>query len=391
MLGALLVAAIALVPLDVRGVDAATNVELNARASISVGLVDAQPSFDPALLDARAAASSVGTSSLASVVWPSFLVDAFFFLYGFQPVERIALGIAQAGWPQGPMTARASQSEAFASNLNGVIERPVIGGASNATASRDAALADVAAVTATLPGGVTLEGARSVARIDRTAGAELAVAQLWIERVQVGPLAIEGFAAEARARPGTTGEPTLTFAEMTIAGTPVRLEGDAVIAPTRALQEQVDAALAASGIEIGLLTRDADPSAARQRGLRIAVPFQGADPTGATYDARFELVLGDVSADGLARAAAARPPAPVTSRPPAQPGEVRAPVVPIAVAPPPIAAAPDVPATRIIRRVVTQAGVPAPRANARGAYAATLLLALVLLAFRPLIRQAARP
>lgn len=390
LVGALLMAALALVPLDARGVAAATNVELTARASVIAGIVDAQPSFDPALFDARAAASSVGTSSLSSVVWPSFLVDAFFFLYGFQPVERIGLGIAQAGWPQGPTEARASQSEAFASNLNGVVERPVVVGASHASAERDVAHAEVAASSVVLPQGITFEGARSSARIDRSAGAERAVARMWFDRVEIGPVTIEGFFAEASVSPGQVGRSTLTFADLTVAGTRVRLEGDTVIAPTRAAQELVDSTLAATGIEIGLLRPVADPSSARQRGLRITVPFQATDPTGATYDARFEVVLGDVAADAISTSSARPTPVRQPTRAPVL--SDRAEVVPVAIAPPPrFEALPDVPATRVIRRVITQAGVPAPRANARGAYAAFLVLALAFLAFRPLIRQAARP
>lgn len=391
LLGALLAASLVFVPLGARDAIAEGTVELSARASISASIIDAQPAFDPAFIDARAAASSVGTSSIASVAWPSFLVDAFFFLYGFQSVERIALGIAQAGWPQGPVASRATQSEAFASNLDGVVDRPIVGGASEATATARDARAAASATEATFPGDVTISGATSRADVDRTPGVVRAHAEMRIARIVVGPIEIRGLTATATASPDARAR-SLTIAEITVAGTPVTLSGDTLIAPSRAAQTLVDQALAATGVQIEILPTRERATGSGQQGLRIAVPVRATDPTGAPHDVRVEFVFGDVRAEAVETLLSLDTP---RSGPPSNSsGRTSAPIV---VRAPRDLSAPDLPATgaapiaTVERRVVTPLGLPGARATAGGAYGAFLALALALLALRPLVRQAARP
>lgn len=372
--------------------------EVRARASVSVALADAQPSFDPALVDASSSASSVGTGSISSAIWPSFLVDAFFFLYGFQSVERLGLGIAQAGWPQGPFDADATQSRIALSNLKGIAELPADAGRSSAHAAEGAADAEAAIATATVPGGVLITAARSTSRVETGPDGARGSAVNAVSEVVAGPLALRGVRGDATARVGAVPNASqhLEIARADVAGIPVEIDASRARAASASAQDTVDRALEAAGITVRLLPsteeRDAQGARARSGGVLVEVTAQATDPTGTPRNVAIGYLFG--AAEAAARATAL---APAVVRRPAPPVPTSAPGGPFVTPPAPPQAplfgprAVD-PVTRIRRTlVVTGTAIPAPRATARGAFAALLAFALGLLAIRPLIRQAARP
>lgn len=373
--------------------------EVSARASISVALANVQPSFDPAIVDASSSASSIGTSSISSAIWPSFLVDAFFFLYGFQEVERLGLGIAQAGWPQGPFVANATQSQIALSNLKGIAEFPADAGRSSARAAERAADAEAAATTAMVPGGVVIRHAHSTSQISTDADAARGRAQNTVSEIVAGPLTLRGVRGEAAASVGVAAEATqhLTIGAATVAGTPVVIDAGGARATTTSAQTAVNDALEVAGISVRLLPSTeetgADGARARSGGVLVTVTAQATDPTGTPRNAQIGYIFG--ATEAAARATTLTP----AAREPAAPrpsvfGPIDRGGPPTFVPPTRSDTGPPapVPGTKIRRTfVVTGGATPTPAASARGAFAAILAFALGLLALRPLVRQAAKP
>ena len=125
------------------------------------------------------------------------------------------------------------------------------------------------------------------------------------------------------------------------------------------------------------------------RGVSISVPLRATDPAGESRDVRIAYVFGDVHADALATEIETTAPPATPSQPVSWPRDP----TPAFAAPHARAEAlqPGAPATSVVRKIVRTARAPSPPASARGAYGAFMALAIALLAFRPLVRQAARP
>lgn len=378
--------AVAVAPARASQVPAA--VETDARASVFVAQLDVQPAFDPAFADARASTSTVGNASLASVVWPSFLVDAFFFLYGFQSVERVGLGIAEARWPQGPSRADATQSNLLFANGGDPSMFPGAIGRSVATADADAGRARAHTTELAAP---MLDVADAASVADASAVATASSRQT-LRRVAAGPLVIGHLDAVADASVALLDAPraraTITLTDVTVAGTPVRIDGDGVRAATADAQEAANAALQAAGVEVRLVpgSERIEPGSASAStgGVLITFAQRRDDPTGAERDVRVGYLLGAASASARSTAIVG-PPAP-----PGGPGHVEIPgtttVVPVGgdLDPAP-------PAGRGTRALVVTESSAVPPIGARGAYAAVMLVAVALFGIRPLVRAASRP
>lgn len=371
---------------------AATALEAEARASVLFSTVDVQPSFDPALADSRSSSSTIGSSSLQSVVWPSFLVDAFFFLYGFQSVERIGLGIAEARFPQGPEEVDATQSDLLFINGGDPDAVPGKGGRSHAEARDSRASGDVAVATASLPGGLLIDTAASRSAASTSDDVSVARATQEVAGLVLGPLGIETIRGTVEVRAGqvVTAASRLVVAGATVAGTPVELDDEGVRAATGQAQSQVDDALAGSGISLRIVPggeeRDGQAATASSGGVLIEVVAEQTDPTGAPRNVKLTYLLG--SAHAGARATSAGSP-----QPPAPSDDHRVtPEVRTVVVTPSGPARDEAPPTAFVRRrtIITTATTAQP-IGARGAYAAILVIGLGVLGIRPLVRAAARP
>lgn len=369
--------------------------EATARASVVFAIGDVQPALDPAIADSRAASTNLGSSALDSVAWPGFLPDAFFFLYGFQSVERVGLGIAEARYPQGPTRVDATQSNLLFANGGSAESVPGSAGRSRAVAGDGNASGDVAIVTAAIAGGGTIGHGTSASGV-RTAGVEATGgARQALDDVTVGPLSIEAIRGDASASAGAD-EPSfsshLVVAGATVAGTPVTIDGDGVRAQTAALQRQVDDALRASGITASLVpasqSHDTNGASVSSGGVLLGVTVDAIDPTGTPRNAHVVYLLG--SATVTVRSAA------LTIASPTVLGEhferpvmtTRTVLVPQSPRP---RIAPDVPAApRHRRRVIITETAAGVAASARGAYAFLFLVGFGLLLIRPLVRAASR-
>lgn len=362
--------------------------ETSARASIVAAVLDAQPAFDPALVDSRAARSNIGRSSLNSVVWPSFLADAFFFLYGFQSVERVALGISEARSPQGPERERATLSDLAFANGGDASLVPGAAGRSESRAVFSGAHGVAAVAEVSLPGGVVADGARSTSSV---AGA-VASAEQSVAGLVAGPLRVASLRGRARVADGVASS-SLDIVDATVAGVPVRIDREGARAATDPLQERVDEALAGSGVQVRLLpSRSRDGSSegeASSGGMLVEARVVAQDPSGTPRDVKVGYVFGAARAAVSVGAAGDVVSGPA---PDGVPSSIDVPVVdPVVGAPagPPAAGSGGGPLVRR-RFVVTDAAAGLP-ASARGAYGGLMLLGLSLLLVRPLVRASARP
>ncbi len=388
----LVAAALALVPLAPAGASEVAVLEASARASMLFAVADAQPRFDPAIVDSRASSSTIGTSALNSVAWPSFLVDAFFFLYGFQSVERLGLGIAEAGFPHGPFEADATQSNLLFMNGGDASTIPGHAGRAHSLAGRDGASGDAAAGRITLPLG-TIGTAVAVSGITTSGGQSDAHASQTLHDVVVGPLKIRSIAGRASTRAGkiVSASQRLVIGGATVAGTEVEVTGEGARAQTDAAQRQVNAALAAAGVEVRLapaVESTETDSVASSGGVLIEVHAEPTDPTGTPRNLEIAYLFGSARAASSADLFDA-------PQPPHKPGRfIQLPSITIPGAPGPSLGPPSRDAERadrIVRRyVVLTSAAPIEHVGARGAYLALMLLALGLVSIRPFMRAMSR-
>lgn len=363
--------------------------EASARASVLAATLDVQPSFDPAIAESRSTSSNVGTTSLDGVIWPGFLVDAFFFLYGFQSVERLGLGISEARWPQGPTDADATLSGVALASVTDPAAAPAKVGESSASARPTGASGRSSIAAVSLPGGVAIAAASSSSHVRTAGGVASGEALQEVAGVTAGPLEIETIRADASAAAGQrrAAESSLLVVGARVAGQAVSVDDEGVRAATDAAQEIVDAALGASGIAVRLVPAarkvSGDDAEASSGGVLVSVRAAQEDPTGTPRNVEVGYLLGAASVSARAVPLDA-PPAP--PRPGAEAlGTTFSRARPAAAEDAPPAAPP----TLIRRRVIATSA--APGSDARGAYGAVVLAALALLLARPLIRFASRP
>lgn len=363
--------------------------EASARGSVWAGLIDVQPSFDPAFADSISTASSVGTSSLNSIVWPSFLADAMFFLYEeqfrAQTYERMIFAISNAGWPQGPEDADATLTK----NLPEAV--PGRGGRSIAHAGSDGASGEVALLaTAPLEDSI-VSAAASSSKVVTKNGVASAYALQQATQISVGPLVVGLVRGEVSAEAGKGAQPTATsdlvVTGATIAGVPVEITEEGARAGSDTLQGLIDTALGDRGLTVRLLpaSKDLKPNAASisSGGMLVRFHVEATDPLGTPRNATLGMLFGNATASARAEPLPAPPIAVPGPTDVVRPPSVNTVVVPGSV-PPPSLAAPLVRRRTILTRATAEAG------DARGLYGAVVLAALGLLFVRPLVRVASR-
>lgn len=376
-----------------RAQEASRALEAEARASVLAATIDVQPAFDPALVDSRSTSSTVGASSLQSIIWPSFLLDAFMFLYGFQSVERVGLGIAEARWPQGPQSVDATQSDLLFLNGGDPDAVPGKGGVARAAASDGSASGHASAAETTLPGGIVIGKARSSSSVRTANDVSDAGARETLHDIVAGPLAvrtIEGTAGAHASASDATATQRLIVAGATVNGTPVTVDDEGVHAQTAALQRQVDEALRAAGVTVALLpgARNEKPghATASTGGLLVNVRARATDPSGTPRNVTIGYLLGAASAGARSESLGARP-----SRVLGDTVDRGTRTIVERFVIPATRESRDVAAPSYRRRIIVTAAATGPGVGARGAYLAVMLAAFGLLLTRRLVRAAARP
>ena len=86
-----------------------------ASAAVVVGNLD--PDVDVWPMYSESSIDNQSSHGLSGAIWPGFLVDAFFFLYGVHPEMRAGLGISETQWPNPPHTARAESTGFLLANF----------------------------------------------------------------------------------------------------------------------------------------------------------------------------------------------------------------------------------------------------------------------------------
>lgn len=86
-----------------------------AASAVAIGNVNPNVDFWP--IYSTSSIDNEISHGLSGAMWPGFLVDAFFWLYGFQPIERAALGISESQFPSLPHATEASSSAFVMSNF----------------------------------------------------------------------------------------------------------------------------------------------------------------------------------------------------------------------------------------------------------------------------------
>lgn len=86
-----------------------------ASAAVVVGNFD--PDVDVWPIYSESSIDNQSSHGLSGAIWPGFLVDAFFFLYGVHPQMRAGLGISETQWPNPPHTARAESTGFLLANF----------------------------------------------------------------------------------------------------------------------------------------------------------------------------------------------------------------------------------------------------------------------------------
>lgn len=392
---ALLFAAVTLLAAAVAGpavaAEDARALEASARGSVWAGVINVEPNFDPAFADSISTASSVGTSSLDSIVWPSFLADAMFYLYEeqfqAQTYERQLMAISHALWPQGPGETDATLS----GRIPGLDALPGRGGRSVARAGADGASGDVALVaTAPLENSI-LAGVASSSEVVTAKGVARAHALQQATQISIGPLVVGlvrgDVTAEAGKGPHTTATSSLVVTGASVAGVPVEITEEGARAGADQLQSVVDAALGDRGLTVRLLPASREiknhESSVSSGGMLVRFHVEATDPTGTPYNATIGMLFGGATASARAEPLPAPPIAVPGPTGVVRPPSVTTTIVP-GTAPAPSLAAPLLRRRTILTRASGEAG------DARGLYGAVVLAALGLLLVRPLVRAASR-
>jgi hypothetical protein len=254
----------------------------SALSSSTVVLAAVNPNFDLWPVYSYSEMDNAASHTLSAGFWPGFLIDAFFWLYKFQPVERSALGVAESLWPNAPHVEEASSSRyatgnvsdlcGFALGVNAALESacrtawdPLVGGdaahagTARATSARTDARGVAQGTRVTLPGGIQIGALRSTSNT-HAMGAEAAVseaAQLATD-VHVGSsLVIETIEALATAQAsgrsgGATASSVLHLGRVTFNGQPAEIDDQGVHVITDEGAQSVNAVLAAQGFDVRL-------------------------------------------------------------------------------------------------------------------------------------------
>jgi hypothetical protein len=385
-------------PAGPAGADSALTAD--ARASIQVGKIFVQPDLDPAIIDSRSSASTLGRTSLDSVIYPSFLIDAFIFLYGQQldqflaplgqhPNPRAMLGISEARSPQGPESADATWSRVYPGLFGIPNPLPVEAGRSVAFASKDAAHGESTIATQQLGLG-SLNNAISQTSVKTAAGIATAEAHQSVIGIDFGTLRIDAIRGSASGSVGG-GAPivrtSLDVVGATVNDQPVTIDTEGVRAAAAPLQDQVDQSLAQAGLTVRLLesakNTSSDSVSGSSGGVLVEFHPPATDVLGVPRDVTLGVLLGSASVEAHASPLSA----PIAGVPPIVEGT--GPKTSTVVIP----GVPGLAGQRsplIHRRLLITTTPSGSGANVRGAYAAIVFIALGLIFARPLLRAASR-
>lgn len=278
-----------------------------ALSSATVALAAVNPNFDLWPVYSFSEMDNAASHTLSAGVWPGFLIDAFFWLYKFQPVERGALGVAESLWPNAPHTAEASSSRYATSNTSDLcgfalganpaaeaacrtVWDPFVAGNSlrggTAHASSAETKADGAAQGAglSLPGGIEVAGVHSGSSTS-AADARTAVSEATqrVKEIRIGTsLVIESIEARAVARAngganGASALSVLTLGRVTFNGQAATIDDRGVHVMADEGASSANAILAAQGFDVRLFqgrddaAQDGTAATASSGGLVVRV------------------------------------------------------------------------------------------------------------------------
>jgi hypothetical protein len=271
-----------------------------ALSAAAVAVASVEPNFDFWPVFAESSMNNSLSHGLAAGFWPGFLIDAFFFIYGFQTTERGALGVSESQYPNPPQDAKASSTGFLLGNFSQGCEflfgrqgsttdtckryaAPVLDppGAAGTSETHSAPLSSNGAAHATrftYPGileAADVQSATSSKFVDGHARVEAIFAakdvtigaQLHIDAIRARSLSVAGGSPVAQSE--------LSLAGVTFAGQSARIDDQGVHVTGDQSTDAANASLAAQGIEVRLVQgrRQAggDQVAASSGGLRVRV------------------------------------------------------------------------------------------------------------------------
>lgn len=277
-----------------------------ALASGAVAVTWVNPDFDFWPIYSLSTMQNDTSHGMSGAIWPGFLVDAFFWLYGFQTLERAALGISESQWPNQPHDARASSSRFVMSNFSQgcaflfgaqgpahdncrrVVD-PILNdppGSAGTSTSRSGRLTSSGQADATrysVPGVLDAAAVRTTTDTRFVDGRTIVEAKLVATDVTIGAgLHVETL--EARSVSVATGDAataktdsTLSVLGATFNGTPVTIDDQGVHNDLDQAAVSFNDALAAQGLEVRLVqgrsqvSPEGDLVSTSTGGLRIRV------------------------------------------------------------------------------------------------------------------------
>lgn len=269
-----------------------------AAAAVLVGNVD--PDVDVWPLYSESSIDNESSHGLSGAIWPGFLVDAFFFLYGVQPQMRAGMGISESQWPNPPHVSQASSTGfftgSFADGCEGAFgaqacdgffstidPAPVGGGESRTESARLRSQGSARGTRFDIPGVLEATEGRA-STISRFVGGRTLVESVFTARdVTIGGvlhidfIEARSLAAAASRHRDAEATSTLRITGADFGGDPVVFDSQGFHVQGDRSTDELNAALAAQGIELrpsrGRQTVADDGSAAEAAtgGLQVTI------------------------------------------------------------------------------------------------------------------------
>jgi hypothetical protein len=242
-----------------------------AAAAVAAGNVDPNVDFWP--MYSESSIDNESSHGLSGAVWPGFLLDAFFWLYGYQPTERAGFGISETQWPNPPNTASASSSRFMLQSLAGgctsffgadscgqffgaLGDPPISGGDSASRSAHLDSSGSARGVSINVPG--LLEATEAWTRTSsRYVGGRTVVESLFAARnitigdqLHIDMIEARSVAAAAGNREGSHGASTLKVIGAKLGDTPVTIDDQGMHTSGDRSSDSIDQALAPQGIEV---------------------------------------------------------------------------------------------------------------------------------------------
>lgn len=252
-----------------------------AAAAVVVGNFD--PDVDVWPMYSESSIDNGSSHGLSGAIWPGFLIDAFFFLYGVHPQMRAGLGISETQWPNPPHTARAESSgfllanfadgcasvfgpEACAQAFEAFGAPPAALGSSESESRHLSSTGTARGMRFDIPGLLEVAEARSHTSSTYRDGRTLVESVFTARDVTIGTdlhidqLEARSIANAAGDPDSSSGKSTLLILGATFQGTPVVIDDQGLHAQGDSGFDAFNEALAEMGIEIkasqGRITKD---------------------------------------------------------------------------------------------------------------------------------------